>query len=582
MKLRLNLHITFALSLLFLFDSFITTASKSYEPTIPQEIKFADVTFQLNLQARAFIREELSSILSKRSRFSEELSDFTLALPLIEPILKENGIPDDFKYLLNFDKYQVGIEATIQIEDNVYWAFTRNNANEANLKINQLVDERKHLIAATKGFTYCVNQNQRKLNNWALSLFSHLAEDKVIDLLEIKTKWKNQTNLTIDNQAYLVILEFIAHKIAIESSFPASQAQNSRIIYQYPYGNGLNLNKIAADLKVEPTTLLTYNQWLKSPLVPDSDCKVLVVIPSNRFFEIQSLAQLSANKSKISSELAFPMIQRMEKLSKERNKGGNFFQINGLEGIQADICDAPVNLAYKAALPLDKFLDFNDLKENSLLKVGNVYYLEKKKSKAQVPFHVVREGESLWDISQIYGVRLDALMEFNRFDVPQRLKRGRVVWLQTTRPKNKPIEYVKLEDESFKEEAKLPVISEQDSTISQLTIEKPTEKVLREPAKIVDSIDELEPDNTIFANENIDIGLAPATDLSHKEIKITEQKSVSPVDYSEYFTYRVKENDTLFSVALLHKMSVEELFLLNSLQSAIIKKGMTLKIGMKK
>jgi membrane-bound lytic murein transglycosylase D len=60
---------------------------------------------------------------------------------------------------------------------------------------------------------------------------------------------------------------------------------------------------------------------------------------------------------------------------------------------------------------------------------------------------VVREGETLWDISQMYAVRLENLLDFNRFETVQRLQRGRIVWLQTTRPKNKPIEYVELPDE---------------------------------------------------------------------------------------------------------------------------------------
>ncbi len=582
MKLRLNLHITLALTLLCFFGSYSIAVAKIYEPNVPQEIKFADVTFQLNPQSRAFVAEELNSILSKRSLFFDRLSDFSLSLPLVEPILRENGIPDDFKYLLNFDKYQIGIEATIQLEPHVYWALSRNNATEAHLTINQLVDERKHLVAATKGFTYCLNQNQRKFSHWGLSLFAHLADPKVLELLNLNSQWKVRKNLTLDNQAYLVLLEFFAYKIAIESSFPAVQASNSKIIYQYPYGNGLNLNKIAADLKVDPSALLAQNQWLKSPIVPDSDCKVLVVIPATRFFEIQSLAQLAASKSKVVSDLAFPIVESVEKLSKARNKGGSFFQINGLEGIQADICDAPVNLAYKAAISLGDFLAYNDLKENSLLKVGHIYYLEKKKSKAPVPFHVVREGESLWDISQIYGVRLDVLMAFNRFDSPQRLKRGRVIWLQSVRPKNKPIEYVKLDDEPQKIELIADSLQVDSTEIHSLPSQV-SEPVFLEPKKNPESNENIEADK-VFLSENIDIGLAPAEEEIIQS-PIRKPSSTIPSSLEEKLddvVYQVKENDTLFSVALRYKTTVEELYQLNRLSSAIVRKGMVLKIAQKK
>jgi len=82
-----------------------------------------------------------------------------------------------------------------------------------------------------------------------------------------------------------------------------------------------------------------------------------------------------------------------------------------------------------------------------LLTIGQVYYIQQKLGKASVPFHVVREGETLWDISQMYGVRLSNLLDFNRFDSVQRLQRGRVIWLQATRPKNKPIEYIEMPEE---------------------------------------------------------------------------------------------------------------------------------------
>lgn len=63
-----------------------------------------------------------------------------------------------------------------------------------------------------------------------------------------------------------------------------------------------------------------------------------------------------------------------------------------------------------------KLRKWNDLTKQSVLKEGNIIYLEKKNKKADKGHvqHVVRGGESLWSISQLYGVRVTSLMKRNK------------------------------------------------------------------------------------------------------------------------------------------------------------------------
>lgn len=63
-----------------------------------------------------------------------------------------------------------------------------------------------------------------------------------------------------------------------------------------------------------------------------------------------------------------------------------------------------------------KLRKWNDLTKKSVLKEGNIIYLQKKHKKADKGYaqHVVRGGESLWSISQLYGVRVTSLMKRNK------------------------------------------------------------------------------------------------------------------------------------------------------------------------
>lgn len=448
MDLRAFLHTQFLVFLFIVLGSLDSRAAVDNDsPLVPYEIKFADVTFQLTDVTRYLVQTELKNIQADKISLRQQLDKFNLFLPVVEPVLKEKVVPDDFKFLMIYNKYQSSIETSTFLENGIYWCLDREKADDVDLIVNDQLDERKHLIAATKGAAICFKRNQVLYRNWASTLFSHIADKKILTLLEVNKKWAENPYILLDSPAYSAILQFLAYKIAIEREFPTYKPIEQKIVYEYPYSKGKTLNKIALDLKVEPETLFEYNKWLNSVKVPDSDCNVLVIVPANRYSEVRTFAELSRKIGLPAKDLGFPILKREDKLSKTKSKGGVFYLINDLEGLQADMCDIPVTMAYKAGISVERFAEYNDIKENDLLKIGQVYYIQSKTNKASVPFHVVRDGETLWDISQMYGVKLSSLLNFNRFETVQRLQRGRVVWLQTTRPKNKPIEYIEMPDE---------------------------------------------------------------------------------------------------------------------------------------
>ena len=70
-------------------------------------------------------------------------------------------------------------------------------------------------------------------------------------------------------------------------------------------------------------------------------------------------------------------------------------------------------LSYMQITPY-QFSIYNDLPVNSDLQAGVIYYLRPKQNKSEILYHYKRPGESLWDISQIYGVKIKKLLKKNR------------------------------------------------------------------------------------------------------------------------------------------------------------------------
>ena len=87
--------------------------------------------------------------------------------PIIEPILKEKGVPDDFKYLAVIESNLRNVTSPAGAKG--FWQLLKGAAKENGLEVNDNVDERYHLEKATRAACdYLINAN-KKFGNWTLA-----------------------------------------------------------------------------------------------------------------------------------------------------------------------------------------------------------------------------------------------------------------------------------------------------------------------------------------------------------------------------------------------------------------------------
>ncbi|MBE9491956.1 MAG: glucosaminidase domain-containing protein [Bacteroidetes bacterium] len=89
------------------------------------------------------------------------------------------------------------------------------------------------------------------------------------------------------------------------------------------------------------------------------------------------------------------------------------YENNGLKFIYAKKGDTFSGIAKDFNIYTWQVYTYNDLKKSKKLKEGQIIYLEKKKNKAKQPFHIVKAGESMHYIAQLYGVKLKKLLKTN-------------------------------------------------------------------------------------------------------------------------------------------------------------------------
>jgi len=111
--------------------------------------------------------------------------------------------------------------------------------------------------------------------------------------------------------------------------------------------------------------------------------------------------------------------------------------INGVECIEAREGDTFDKIARYYGIKLKKILKYND-KVRDDLKPGDIVYLRNKKGKAAsgYPYCRVREGNTIYGISQRYGVKMGSLIKYNNYTPMTRLVPGEKVYLRS-KPKQR-------------------------------------------------------------------------------------------------------------------------------------------------
>ncbi|MDX2135550.1 MAG: transglycosylase SLT domain-containing protein [Saprospiraceae bacterium] len=87
--------------------------------------------------------------------------------PIIEPIMKENGVPDDIKYLAVAESNLSNAVSPAGAKG--VWQFMKGTAEQYGLEVNTEVDERYHLEKATVAACRYLTDLKKQLGSWTLA-----------------------------------------------------------------------------------------------------------------------------------------------------------------------------------------------------------------------------------------------------------------------------------------------------------------------------------------------------------------------------------------------------------------------------
>ncbi|MCS7052223.1 MAG: lytic transglycosylase domain-containing protein [Ignavibacterium sp.] len=135
--------------------------------------------------------------------------------PMIEKILKENNIPEDFKYLAvaesNLDNVVSPAGAT------GFWQFMEATGKKYGLEINEQIDERYHVEKSTLAACNFLKEAYQKFGSWTLAAAAFNAGFNGIEKWSNIQQSKNFYNLLLNTETSRYIFRIAALKIIYEN-----------------------------------------------------------------------------------------------------------------------------------------------------------------------------------------------------------------------------------------------------------------------------------------------------------------------------------------------------------------------------
>lgn len=91
--------------------------------------------------------------------------------PVMEPILKKYGVPDDFKYLAVIESRLENAVSPAGARG--VWQFMPATAKEYGLEVNEIIDERYHLEKATEAACKYLLDAKKRFGSWTMAAASY-------------------------------------------------------------------------------------------------------------------------------------------------------------------------------------------------------------------------------------------------------------------------------------------------------------------------------------------------------------------------------------------------------------------------
>lgn len=240
-----------------------------YAIDLPEEMSFAEEVVPLHITD---VRERLDRELLVNTYWQSNglllIKRANKYFPIIEPILKKNHIPEDFKYLALIESGFLNVVSPSGASG--FWQFMPAAAKDFGLEISETVDERYHLEKATQAACEYLHKAQQSTGNWTLAAAAYNAGISGINRQIEAQQADNYYDLWLNTETSRYVFRILALKEIFSNPKQYGFNYNPNHLYEqastYEVKVDSTINNLVDFAKLYDTNykeLKIHNPWLR-------------------------------------------------------------------------------------------------------------------------------------------------------------------------------------------------------------------------------------------------------------------------------------------------------------------------------
>lgn len=202
--------------------------------------------------------------------------------PVMEPILKKYGVPDDFKYLAVIESKLENAVSSAGARG--IWQFMPATAKEYNMEVNDFVDERYHLEKSTEAACKYLLAAKQKFGSWTLAAASYNGGMGGVTKQQDRQKMSNYYDLLLTEETSRYVFRIIAMKEIMQNpakyGYDIPQNELYKVINtkKVEVNTGIeNLADWAIEQGINYKILKVHNPWLRDITLKNSTGKTYTI-----------------------------------------------------------------------------------------------------------------------------------------------------------------------------------------------------------------------------------------------------------------------------------------------------------------
>jgi hypothetical protein len=200
-------------------------------------------------------------------------------LPVIEPILKKNQIPEDFKYVVLVESGLLNLISPAGATG--FWQFLNSTAKEYELEVNDEVDERYNVEKSTEAACKYIKAAYDSFASWTMAAAAFNMGISGLRRQAEKQKTNDYYDLLLSEETSRYIARVLALKEILSNPVEYGYFINTNELYPKLLFKEIEVHKTIKDLTefafesgISYKTLKTFNPWLRGDKLSIKNGKV--------------------------------------------------------------------------------------------------------------------------------------------------------------------------------------------------------------------------------------------------------------------------------------------------------------------